>query len=223
LPAFQHFRRASVRRIAHPSSVTFVPARTFEDSAGTVWEVFEVLRSSQKAQAVTAGLELGWLAFISGSQKRRLAPYPSDWTTVDDAELERLCSAARAARPTGAGPELRPVERAASDGTPRTRVPRIRPTRSSQAMPDVGELPIVRSATGADSVEDTVREFAHQARSRRVPAIEAMVRLKALLARIYTDPGSAAHDLRSVRRWFVDAYYFERDDESPAGAPDQSL
>jgi hypothetical protein len=56
-----------------------------------------------------------------------------------------------------------------------------------------------------------------------VPAIEAMVRLKALLARIYTDPGSAAHDLRSVRRWFVDAYYFERDDESPAGAPDQSL
>jgi hypothetical protein len=202
-----------------------VPARTFEDSAGTVWEVFEVRRSSQNAQAVTAGLELGWLAFISGSQKRRLAPYPRDWHELSDAELERLCESARIARPTGFGP-VRRADGAAFDGTPRVRVPRIRPARISEATPEIGELlgdlPITSSATGADSVEDTVRAFAHQARSRGLPAIEAMVRLKALLVSVYTDSGSVARDLRSVRRWFVEAYYFERDADSPADAPDQS-
>jgi hypothetical protein len=198
-----------------------VSARTFEDSAGTVWEVFEVRRSSQNAQAVTAGLELGWLAFISSGQKRRLAPYPRDWQTAADAELERLCGSARIARPTGFGPTRR-ADRATTDGTPRVRVPRIRPVRTPEETAEMGELPIASSATSADSMEDTVRVFAHQARSRGLPAIEAMVRLKALLARVYADSGSAARDLRSIRRWFVEAYYFERDVNSPADAPDQS-
>jgi hypothetical protein len=199
-----------------------VPARTFEDSRGTVWEVFEVRRSSHNAQAVTAGLELGWLAFISGSQKRRLAPYPDEWQKVADAELERLCESARIARPTGFGPNARPADRATTGGAGRVRVPRIRPARISEVTPEPGELPIASSATNADSVEDTVRAFAHQARSRGLPAIEAMVRLKALLARVYADSGSVARDLRSVRRWFVEAYYFERDADSPSELPDQS-
>jgi hypothetical protein len=192
-----------------------VSARTFEDSAGTVWEVFEVKRSSHKAQAVTAGLELGWLAFVSGGQKRRLAPFPRDWTTATDRELERLCGTARVARPAAFATGPQPGEPAAQiggDGASRTRIPRIRPARTTESQSAPGELPIVTSATSADSVEDTVREFAHQARSRGLPAIEAMVRLKALLARVYTDAGSIARDLRSVRRWFVEAYYFERGD-----------
>jgi hypothetical protein len=223
LPAFPALlRRAS--RAPDRSLVRgdFVPVRTFEDSAGTVWEVFEVQRSSHKAQAVTAGLELGWLAFISSGQKRRLAPYPQHWTTVDDAELERLCSSARAARPTGFAIESGPAERATNDVAHRVRVPRIRPTRTPLASSDTSELPIAGSATSADSVEDTVREFAHQARARGLPAIEAMVRLKALLTRVYTEPRSAARDLHSVRRWFVEAYYFERAADSPPEAPDQS-
>lgn len=204
-------------------------ARTFEDSAGTVWEVFEVQRSSQKAEAVTAGLERGWLAFISSAQKRRLAPYPADWRTADDAELERLCGAARAARPTGFILDSSPTPDGSPGAAPRTPVPRIRPARRTAtaaptipAPPDVGELPVVTSATGDDPVEDTVRTFAHQARERGLPAIEAMVRLKALLTRVYTEPRSAARDLRSVRRWFVEAYYFERNAESAEDAPDQS-
>lgn len=209
-----------------------MPARTFEDSAGTVWEVFEVQRSSQKVQAVTAGLERGWLAFISSDQKRRLAPYPADWGTADDAELERLCGAARAARPTGFTLTSSSGDDGGTDSGSRVRVPRIRPARSA-ARPtptptttpsrhEVGELPIATSATSADSVEDTVREFAHQARARGLPAIEAMVRLKALLTRVYTEPRSTARDLHSVRRWFVEAYYFERKAESAEDAPDQS-
>jgi hypothetical protein len=201
-----------------------VSARTFEDSAGTVWEVFEVKRSSDKAQAVTAGLELGWLAFVSSDQKRRLAPFPPDWKTVADGELERLCSTARVARPaafaTSSSP-VEPAERVGGDGASRTRIPRIRPARIVESRPAPGGLPIEGSARSTDSVEDTVREFAHQGRARGLPAIEAMVRLKALLARVYTDAGSVARDLRSVRRWFVEAYYFER---GAAGAdePNQS-
>jgi hypothetical protein len=188
-----------------------------------VWEVFEVQRSSHKAQAVTAGLELGWLAFVSSGQKRRLAPYPRHWRTIDDGELERLCSAARVARPTGLAVESRTAESAAKDDTSRVRVPRIRSARTPPPTSDVGELPIASSATSADSVEATVREFAHQARARGLPAIEAMVRLKALLTRVYTEPRSVARDLRSVRRWFVEAYYFERTADAPAETPDQSL
>jgi hypothetical protein len=198
-----------------------VPARTFVDSAGTAWEVFEVQRSSTKAQAVSAGLELGWLAFVSAAQKRRLAPFPSAWQASDDAELERLCGLARAARPTGVTVEPRPVSGDQSDATPRTRVPRIRAARTFPSGAGVGELPIAGSATSADSVEETVREFARQARSRRLPAIEAMVQLKGLLGRVFSDPGSQARDLRAVRRWFVEAYYFDRGDDAPVGA-DQS-
>lgn len=202
-----------------------VAARTFVDSAGTLWEVFEVQRSSQKAQAVSAGLELGWLAFVSDTSKRRLAPFPMEWRTADAAELERLCGMARAARHSGMA-LLSPTSADGKAGTAgsgaraRIRVPRIRTARMEAGTSDGsaigaagsgGELPIVASATSADSVESTVREFAHQARAGRVPAIEAMVRLKALLMRVYPDAGSAARDLRAVRRWFVEAYYFDRD------------
>jgi hypothetical protein len=75
----------------------------------------------------------------------------------------------------------------------------------------VGELPISSTATSADPVEQTVRRFAQQARAHRLPAIEAMVQLKGLLARVYTSTTSDARDLRAVRRWFVESYYFERD------------
>jgi hypothetical protein len=207
-----------------------VAARTFQDSAGILWEVFEVQRSSQKAQAVSAGLEQGWLAFVSDAGKRRLAPYPPAWRTADPAELERLCSLARAARSTsmtlmGGVASAESATAGATDIPGRVRVPRIRPVRTSRvtagATASAGELPITTSATSADSVESTVREFAHQARANRLPAIEAMVQLKALLGRVYTDAASAARDLRAVRRWFVEAYYFDRTG-APPDTPDQS-
>jgi hypothetical protein len=199
-----------------------VPVRTFADSAGTVWEVFEVQRLSQKAQAVSIGLEHGWLAFVSGTQKRRLAPIPARWQESDDAELERLCGLARVARATGIIADAAPVPGGEDSAAPRTRVPRIRPARAARATPPSGQPPIATSATSADPVEDTVRTFAHEARGRRLPAIEAMVQLKALLARVYPDPGSPARNLRAVRRWFVEAYYFERGGEPPADTSDQS-
>ena len=197
-------------------------ARTFADSTGTVWEVFEVRRSSQKAGAVSTGLERGWLSFVSGPRKRRLAPFPPEWQIAEASELERLCGLARAAREISPRNAAQPSATEQARDTTRTRVPRIRALPGDRVARAAGELPIVATAGSSDSVEGTVREFAHQARAHGVPAIEAMVRLKALLARVFGDPASAERDVRSVRRWFVEAYYFDRGAPRP-GANDQLL
>jgi hypothetical protein len=195
-----------------------VPSRTFEDSTGAVWEVFEVHRSSHNAQAVSPGLERGWLAFVSGSRKRRLAPFPAEWQTADTTLLEQLCQRARAAQATGfagATSGTRDTPDATSDA--RARTPRIRPRRERVEDGPVVALPLEVAANSSDPVEQTVRRFAHEARGRRLPAIEAMVQLKALLARVYPSVDSEARNLRAVRRWFVETYYFDRD----AAKPDQ--
>jgi hypothetical protein len=165
-----------------------VTARTFEDSAGATWEVFEVHRSTQKPGAVTSGLEHGWLAFVSGETKRRLAPYPPEWETAGVPELERLCAMARAA----------PTPHFPLDEDTRRKRHEARTVESSTVAP------------ARHSVEETVRTFAHEARSSGIAAIEAMLRLKALLHATYPEPDSEARDIRRVRRWFVEAYYFER-------------
>jgi hypothetical protein len=169
-------------------------ARTFEDSAGELWEVFEVHRSSTKALAVSAGHESGWLAFVSGERKRRLAPYPADWETIPIPELEQLCASARAV------PVPRSLDRA-------PRVPR--PARRDDVR--TARSQVSSGASGGGDVEAAVREFAHETRLLGVPVIDAMVKLKAMLLDRFPGPGSPARDLRSVRRWFVESYYFARD------------
>lgn len=185
-----------------------VSARTFEDSAGTVWEVFEVHRASEAPRGVSAGLEKGWLAFVSAGEKRRLAPYPPAWESAPTTELERLCTAARRANSTrlpvgsirlrGSQTPLQTVIR---------KTPRENDALAARSVADDADDSVVR---------DVVRAFAVDARETRLPAIEAMVRLKTMLAeRFRGDEVSAAThgdatDLRRVRRWFVEAYYFER-------------
>lgn len=171
-------------------------ARTFTDSAGLTWDVFEVHRTSQKAGAVSPGLEDGWLAFASGENKRRLAPFPPTWEACSDAELEALCEAARRA--------------------PSPRFPldqRLRP-RIRRSTLDSENVPSGDTNAAPTSVESTVRGFAHGARSRGLPAVAAMVELKALLQQRHPEPDSEAHDRQLVRRWFVEAYYFERGENS---------
>ena len=43
---------------------------------------------------VAAGLQLGWLVFDSGSERRRLAPIPPAWEARPACDLERLCERA---------------------------------------------------------------------------------------------------------------------------------
>ena len=207
---------ASLAPEQSPARGELVPSRTFEDSTGVMWEVFEVHRSSQKAGAVSAGLEQGWLAFVSGDSKRRLAPFPNGWDTADSVELERLCGLARAARGTGPAQPRRGGVRAAPDVAPPS-APRIRPSRQAREVVVDGDVVIGESATSENPVERTVREFAREARARGLPAIGAMVRLKSLLGRVYPESTSPARDVRAVRRWFVESYYFERNDADPDG------
>lgn len=187
-----------------------MPARTFADSSGANWEVFEVQRTTQKPGAVSAGLEHGWLAFVNGTTKRRLAPFPTEWFGVTDEELELLCSAARLAAPPREGPR-----------GPRPSIRRRAP--GATATPPASHAAVTRAADGLstdamavdgpppDPVEEEVRRFAREARTTGLAAIDAMVSLKALLLQRFPEPDSPARNLRSVRRWFVEAYYFQRE------------
>ena len=190
------------------SAIDDVASRTFEDSAGVLWEVFEVHRSIEAPRGVSAGLEQGWLAFASAGGKRRLAPYPSKWESASVTELERLCTEARLASPARyPGQDLGASgEHASSPGT-----------RGVEQSKTPGLEPVAREEREeASLVRDAVRVFAHEARTTKLPAIEAMVRLKSLLHERYGGVDTApairadAADMRRVRKWFVEAFYFER-------------
>jgi hypothetical protein len=188
-------------------------ARTFADSTGAVWEVLEVHRSSSKPGAVSGGLELGWLSFTSGDVKRRLAPIPPQWESSPDLELERLCSTAKAVpRPTHVfEPTSRDRRRKEGELVERQDTGERRRTSDEiGGEPRAAAEDASTSPTDADAgVEATVRRFAHEARSRGLPAIDAMVQLKSLLQARFGDQDSGMRDIKSVRRWFVETYYFE--------------
>lgn len=178
-------------------------ARSFEDSAGTVWEVFEVHRAAEAPRGVSPGLEKGWLSFVSEAEKRRLAPFPATWETSSVDALERLCASARVANPARyPGTERRALPRDVSAVRPRPRAPEVKAPEADDPRGAV--------------VREAIRSFATDARAHDLPAIEALVRLKALLSARFTGADmdaatvAAATDMRRVRRWFVESYYFER-------------
>ncbi|HEV3050515.1 MAG TPA: hypothetical protein VGX50_09415 [Longimicrobium sp.] len=56
----------------------------FSDEAGVRWRVWATTPSRGNVRPQFAA---GWLAFESGSERRRLAPIPAGWSEVDDAAL----------------------------------------------------------------------------------------------------------------------------------------
>lgn len=100
--------------------------RTFVDTAGTEWQVYDVVprpeerrhydrrspagepaveRRGEQDRRLTVGrlssmsdLGLGWLCFDAQGQRRRLAPIPEAWAQASDAELERYLGVARPVR-----------------------------------------------------------------------------------------------------------------------------
>ena len=64
--------------------------RNFTDSAGTEWQVWDIVPGKR----VRHTLADGWLTFESAAEKRRLAPIPLYWVSADDAELERMLRSA---------------------------------------------------------------------------------------------------------------------------------
>ena len=182
-------------------------ARTFQEANGTIWQVFEVRRASEAPRGVSEGLEGGWLTFSSDAGKRRLAPVPAGWENAPPTELERLCGMARQANAAHFRREPRALGRsmvteallAARQETPAG----LSDWRAADDAVD----------EHAAEVREIVRRFAREARASQFSAVEAMLRLKALLSERYdvsTSPALLAvvRDVRRVRRWFVDAFYF---------------
>jgi hypothetical protein len=66
--------------------------RTFKDSTGTEWTVFEVRRGGDESNwaYLPRGFRSGWLCFESAQGKRRLSPVPDGWKTLDVDDLERM-------------------------------------------------------------------------------------------------------------------------------------
>ena len=88
------------------------PSRTFTDADGEQWTVVEVATPRMPpALARLVGGERrarGWLVFVNDrGEKRRLSPFPSDWRSVTDFEIERWCMRAAAVPPA---PERRAVD-----------------------------------------------------------------------------------------------------------------
>ena len=90
--------------------------RTFRDSRGREWQVWEVhpesweRRLGERRRVPRAGADRrqqpqlrpalpndmrdGWLAFASRTERRRLAPIPPDWVSLPETELQRLADSA---------------------------------------------------------------------------------------------------------------------------------
>jgi hypothetical protein len=62
--------------------------------------------------------ERSWLAFESGTDRRRLRPVPERWWLEDDAGLERLCALARPQSTAGARPAETVANRERNDLIP---------------------------------------------------------------------------------------------------------
>lgn len=221
---------AATRHVAHHGArnVTVsrqerMGARSFRDSSGQLWDVFEVHRTAGGPHGVAHGFENGWLAFVSAGDKRRLAPFPAEWETRSDAELESLCVSARRANPPrfsgSARGRLDPPAPDAGD-TPLSAVPRpdLPPpvTGEAEGAAAAGSDPL---SAGGDSAADErlrarVAAFARSARARHAPVATALLELRGVMsgALAAAESPEARRALEGrLRRWFVDAFYFEGD------------
>lgn len=75
---------------------------TFQDSEGARWRVWHVETPRARAHLMDASYRNGWLVFEreDGSERRRLAQVPEDWTHLTGRHLARLCAVAVPAPPS---------------------------------------------------------------------------------------------------------------------------
>jgi hypothetical protein len=95
-------RLRSKPRVAEPSGT-----RDVEDARGVRWAVFAVHPSAASGgrAPLREHFREGWLAFDAGDETRRIAPIPTDWRSMSDADLLALCERAEPAprRPRQSG------------------------------------------------------------------------------------------------------------------------
>jgi hypothetical protein len=89
----------------------------FVDSKGRDWAVREVkdpnLENIPRHCLTQPEFAEGWLLFETPGEKRRLAPYPDDWTHLSVTQLEESCRHASRVDPVPSSSCFAPVARAA--------------------------------------------------------------------------------------------------------------
>lgn len=89
----------------------------FVDSEGRDWAVREVkdpnLAMIPPHLLTRPAFADGWLLFETPGEKRRLAPYPDDWTDLSVDQLEESCLHATRIDPVPSSSYFSPVARAA--------------------------------------------------------------------------------------------------------------
>ena len=89
----------------------------FVDSKGRDWAVREVndpnLAMIPPQLLTQPEFARGWLLFESSGEKRRIAPYPDDWSDLSVQQLEEWCRRASRVDPVPASSCFFPVARAA--------------------------------------------------------------------------------------------------------------
>ena len=68
-----------------------MPERTFQDSSGTEWLVYDCAPSPEQKKGFARDYQSGWLCFQSATEKRRLVKFPKDWESYSVSQLEKLC------------------------------------------------------------------------------------------------------------------------------------
>ena len=98
------------------------PVLAFTDEADRAWEVREIRDPAlpERARRLLGQYSDGWLLFMSGQERRRLAPYPAGWRYADATCLRCWVNDALPVRAVGAAAsdaerELPPVSRSSQD------------------------------------------------------------------------------------------------------------
>jgi hypothetical protein len=76
---------------------------SFCDESARTWEVREIrnpVLSERRGFYQRAEFAEGWLLFMSGNERRRLAPFPTGWHLASEKQLRQWCSDAIAAKVT---------------------------------------------------------------------------------------------------------------------------
>ncbi|HEU5184576.1 MAG TPA: hypothetical protein VFU01_08400 [Gemmatimonadaceae bacterium] len=69
--------------------------REFEDDAGRIWRVWDTRPVSANAlRSVSPTFAEGWLTFESDTERRRLAPIPTEWEAASPDLMVNWCGRA---------------------------------------------------------------------------------------------------------------------------------
>jgi len=98
----------------------------FTDESDRSWEVHEIrdpVLPDRRNRFLRTEFAAGWLLFVSGDERRRLAPYPPGWRFADAARLRCWVNDALPVRTTFTGMtagevrDLPPVSRSSQEPT----------------------------------------------------------------------------------------------------------